>query len=227
VTETSKVSPPSALLDELAEVNERFEHAPPGKVIGWTLERFGPSIALAASFQDLVLVDIAVKLEPGIEVVFLDTGAHFPETLEFVEWARDHYSLKLTITHPDADADAYPCGTDRCCEFRKVAPLRRALLGRDAWITALKRSDAPTRQAAPIVGYDHTFDLVKVNPLATWTEDDIASYLIDHELPSHPLVSKGYLSIGCAPTTRPVSEGDDPRAGRWSGTGKVECGLHA
>jgi len=107
-----------------------------------------------------------------------------------------------------------------------VAPLRRAVAGRAAWLTALKRVDAPTRAAAPIVSYDEAFGLVKINPMATWTDDDIDSYVTDHDLPVHPLIEKGYLSIGCAPTTRPVAPGEDPRAGRWSGTGKVECGLH-
>jgi phosphoadenosine phosphosulfate reductase len=227
VTEGTVPTPPPALLRELAEADARFETEPAGKVLGWAIERFGHSLVLAASFQDIVLIDLAVAIDPGIEVVFLDTGAHFPETLQFVHDTADRYGLKLTVTHPGADADAFPCGTDRCCEFRKVAPLRRALVGREAWITALKRSDAPTRAKAPIVAFDEAFGIVKVNPLATWTEDDIAGYLRDHDLPFHPLVAQGYLSIGCAPTTRPVAEGDDPRSGRWSGSGQTECGLHA
>jgi len=114
----------------------------------------------------------------------------------------------------------------RCCHLRKVEPLHRALQGRAAWMTGLKRSDAPTRAAAPIVSWDEARGLVKVNPVATWSDDDIANYQADHGLPVHPLMTQGYLSIGCAPTTRPVAPGEDARAGRWSGMGKTECGLH-
>jgi phosphoadenosine phosphosulfate reductase len=113
-----------------------------------------------------------------------------------------------------------------CCEFRKVRPLKAALVGKDAWLTGLKRVDAPTRRSAPVVAYDDTWGRVKVNPMATWTEQDIAGYAAEHGLPTHPLLAKGYLSIGCAPTTRPVAEGEDPRAGRWFDSDKVECGLH-
>ena len=179
------------------------------------------------SFEDIVLIDLATKVAPGIEVIFLDTEAHFPETLEFVEQVRARYGLNLTATKPGPDAAAYPCGSEQCCQFRKVAPLRRAVEGNRAWMTSLKRTDGPTRADAPIVSWDEGFGLVKVNPLVRWTDDDIASYLADHDLPEHPLISKGYLSIGCAPTTRPVAEGEDPRAGRWAGLDKSECGLHA
>lgn len=220
-------TPPLVGGETLEEASARLETAPAGKVVGWALEHFGRRLVLAASFQDLVLVDLAVQLDPEIEVVFLDTGAHFPETLQFAEDARRRYGLNLTVTHPGPEADAAPCGSPDCCRLRKVAPLRRALADRDAWLTALKRVDAPTRTAAPVVGWDDNFGLVKVNPLASWTDADIDGYLHDHGLPVHPLVPLGYRSIGCAPTTRPVAEGEDPRAGRWAGTGKTECGLHA
>jgi phosphoadenosine phosphosulfate reductase len=220
-------SPTTDLLEELARADADFQHAPAGKVITWVVERFGPSVVLACSFQDLVIVDLVRATLPDVEVVFLDTEAHFPETLEFVEQCRTRFGLRLTVTKPVAGAEEWPCGTARCCEFRKVGPLRNALAGRPAWITALKRVDSPTRAVIPIVSYDETFGLVKVNPLATWSDEDIASYEADHDLPVHPLLSQGYLSIGCAPTTRPVAEGEDPRAGRWAGTDKTECGLHA
>jgi len=212
--------------EDLAAISERFETAPASAVIRWAFETFGDSIALAASFEDIVLIDLATKVAPGIEVVFLDTEAHFPETLSFVEEVRARYGLNLTVTKPGPDAAAHPCGTEQCCQFRKVEPLRRALAGRRAWLTSLKRTDGPTRADAPIVGWDASFGLVKVNPLVMWTDDDIASYLADRGLPVHPLVPQGYRSIGCAPTTRPVAEGEDPRSGRWSGLDKSECGLH-
>jgi len=212
--------------EDLAAISERFETAPASAVIRWAVETFGDSIALAASFEDIVLIDLATKVAPGIEVVFLDTEAHFPETLSFVEEVRARYGLNLTVAKPGPDAAAHPCGTEQCCQFRKVEPLRRALAGRRAWLTSLKRTDGPTRADAPIVGWDASFGLVKVNPLVMWTDDDIASYLADRGLPVHPLVPQGYRSIGCAPTTRPVAEGEDPRSGRWSGLDKSECGLH-
>jgi phosphoadenosine phosphosulfate reductase len=213
--------------EDLADLNRDFETAPAGKVIAWAVETFGDSLVLAASFEDIVLIDLATRAAPGIEVIFLDTEAHFPETLAFVEEVRARYGLNLTVTKPGPEAAAHPCGSEQCCQFRKVAPLRQAVQGSRAWLTSLKRVDGPTRADAPIVSWDEAFGLVKINPLVTWTNDDIASYLADHDLPVHPLVNQGYLSIGCAPTTRPVAPGEDPRAGRWAGMDKSECGLHA
>jgi phosphoadenosine phosphosulfate reductase len=220
-------SPHAALLEELATSNAALERAPAQKAIDWALERFGSSIVVACSFQDVVIVDLVHRSDPGIEVVFLDTEAHFTETLTLVETTRARYGLNLTVTKPAPEAESWPCGTEQCCQLRKVDPLRRVLSGKGAWITGLKRSDGPSRATIPIVSYDETFSLVKVNPLATWTDDDIASYEADHDLPVHPLIAQGYRSIGCAPTTRPVAEGEDPRAGRWAGSDKTECGLHS
>jgi phosphoadenosine phosphosulfate reductase len=224
---TQHPQPAPDLAAELAAADARFEHAPATRSIEWAVDRFGTDLVLAASFQDVVLIDLAVQVDPDIEVVFCDTGSHFGETLRFVEDVRARYGLRLTVTRPTGEAAAWPCGTERCCELRKVEPLRSVLEGKRAWLTSLKRVDAVTRAAAPVVGWDGVFGLVKVNPLATWTDADVDGYLADHGLPVHPLVPKGYLSIGCAPTTRPVAPGDDPRAGRWAGTGKTECGLHA
>jgi phosphoadenosine phosphosulfate reductase len=212
--------------NDLAVVSQGFESAPASAAIRWAVESFGDSLVLAASFEDIVLIDLVTKVAPGVEVVFLDTEAHFPETLAFVEDIRKRYNLNLTVTKPGPEAAAYPCGSDQCCQFRKVEPLRQAIAGKRAWLTSLKRSDGPTRADAPIVSWDAGFGLVKVNPLANWTEHDISSYLADHGLPVHPLMSRGYRSIGCAPTTRPVAEGEDPRSGRWAGADKSECGLH-
>jgi phosphoadenosine phosphosulfate reductase len=225
VTEVS-VSQQPMNTEELALLGEQFETAPASTVIRWAVEKFGDSLVLAASFEDIVLIHLATKIAPDMEVVFLDTEAHFPETLAFVEEVRSRYGLNLTVTKPGPEASAYPCGSAQCCQFRKVEPLKRAIAGKAAWLTSLKRSDGPTRADTPIVSWDPTFGLIKVNPLATWTDDDIASYLADHDLPVHPLVAQGYRSIGCAPTTRPVAEGEDARAGRWSGLDKTECGLH-
>jgi phosphoadenosine phosphosulfate reductase len=212
--------------EDLALIDKEFETAPASKVIRWAHQEFGDSLVLAASFEDIVLIDLVTKVDPSIEVVFLDTEAHFPETLAFVEETKARYGLNLTVTKPGPEAAAHPCGSEQCCQFRKVAPLRQALSGKKAWLTSLKRVDGPTRADAPVVGWDDSFGLVKINPLVTWTNDDISSYLADHDLPEHPLISQGYRSIGCAPTTRPVADGEDPRAGRWAGLDKAECGLH-
>jgi phosphoadenosine phosphosulfate reductase len=212
--------------EDLALASKEFETAPASAVIRWAAGEFGDSLVLAASFEDIVLIDLATKVAPGIEVIFLDTEAHFPETLAFVEEVRERYGLNLTVTKPGPEAADYPCGSAQCCQFRKVEPLKRAVAGKAAWLTSLKRSDGPTRAEAPIVSWDSAFGLVKINPLATWGDDDVTAYLADHDLPVHPLVAQGYRSIGCAPTTRPVAEGEDARAGRWSGLDKTECGLH-
>ena len=213
-------------LEELMARSAEFETAPATAVIDWAYRRFDAAVSLACSFQDCVVVDLAVQVVPSIEVLFLDTGFHFPETLQYVERVRARYDLNLKVLTPGPEAVRWPCGTERCCELRKVAPLDDALAGRGAWLTGLKRVDAPTRAATPIVSWDDRRSLVKVNPMASWTDDDVARYSADHGLPVHPLVAKGYLSIGCAPTTRPVAPGEDPRAGRWAGTDKTECGLH-
>lgn len=211
---------------ELDELNVVFESESASTVVAWAVERFGSNLAMACSFQDAVLVDIAVAVDPRIEVVFLDTGAHFPETLEYVETIRGRYDLNLTVATPVPGAEKWPCGSAQCCEFRKVRPLKQALAGKDAWMTGLKRVDASTRSSAPIVAYDESWGMVKINPLATWTDADVEGYAADRGIPDHPLLSQGYLSIGCAPTTRAVVKGEDPRAGRWFGSDKIECGLH-
>ena len=144
------------LREELDERSAAFESAPAGLVVAWAVERFGSKLAIACSFQEAVLIDIAVKVDPAIEVIFLDTGSHFPETLEYVESIRARYDLNLTVTTPVAGAEQWPCGTAQCCEFRKVRPLKQALVGKDAWVTGLKRVDAWTRRAAPIVSFDET-----------------------------------------------------------------------
>ncbi len=218
--------PTVALLDELERVNARFETASPYDVLTWTFERFGGDVAMARSFEDLALVHMIHVMRPDTEIVFLDTRGHFPETLDFVARTAAAWSLRLTRTQPDADADAWPCGTDRCCELRKVEPLRRAVSDRAAWITAVKRADGASRATMSIVGWDEKFGLVKVNPLATWSDEDVAYYLSANALEHHPLWSRGYTSIGCAAVTSvPVVPGDR-RSGRWAGADKQECGLH-
>jgi phosphoadenosine phosphosulfate reductase len=211
---------------EYQRLAAQFEGATAEDVVAWAVERFGRRLSLVCSFQNCVLIDLVTRVDPKVEVIFLDTGAHFPETMTYVERVETQYQLKLRVITPDADADAWPCGSERCCELRKTAPLERALEGQGAWMTGLKRADSDARAATPIVDWDDAKGLVKVNPIATWSHDEVSHYEADRKLPIHPLFRKGFLSIGCSPTTRPVSKLEDRRAGRWSGTDKTECGLH-
>ena len=215
-------------LAELAAVSHRFERAAPAEVVAWAAERFGDSLTVAASFEDAVLVHIAASAKPDIEILFLDTQYHFAETLWFVEEVRRRYGLNLKVVEPLVEPDnRWQRDVTSCCGVRKVEPLNRALTGKQAWITGLKRTDAPTRAQAPIVSWDVQRGMVKVNALATWTPLDLAVYAAEHDLPAHPLAERGYPSIGCWPCTKPVAPGDDPRSGRWAGLDKTECGLHA
>ncbi|MDQ4090921.1 MAG: phosphoadenylyl-sulfate reductase [Actinomycetota bacterium] len=204
-------------------MSRSLEGAPASRVIRWAVDRFRPHLSLLASMTDAVLIDLAVKVDPSIEVVFIDTGHHFPETLETLERVRRHYGLNLRIV--TVGPEPAPLGAEGCCSATKVAQLDRALVGRDAWLSGLRRSEAVTRADAPIVGLDRR-GIVKVNPLATWTDDDVAGYIAEHGVPVNPLVFQGYLSVGCRPCTFPVTAGDDPRSGRWAGTDRTECGLH-
>jgi phosphoadenosine phosphosulfate reductase len=211
---------------ELRDLSERFEREPASAIVQWAVDTFHPHLCLTASMTDAVLIDIAVKVEPSIEVVFIDTGYHFPETLETVENVRRRYGLNLRMmTVPAHDEELWKADPENCCSAVKVGRLDRALQGKEAWMSGLRRVEADTRVNAPIVARDLR-GLVKVNPLATWTDLDVQGYIKDHDVPVNPLVDQGYKSIGCWPCTRPVGDGEDPRAGRWSGMSKTECGLH-
>jgi len=219
-------APTSSLLDELESTNVSFEHSSPLKILTWTFDRFGDDVAMACSFEDLVLLHMVHELRPATEIIFLDTLGHFAETIQFADRIEREWSLNLTRTVPGPDAREWPCGTERCCELRKVEPLKRAVQGRDAWITSVKRVDAPSRAGMKTLLWDEKFALVKVNPLATWSDDDVAYYIAANDLPEHPLWAQGYASIGCAAVTvKPLVPGER-RSGRWVGADKEECGLH-
>jgi phosphoadenosine phosphosulfate reductase len=219
-------TPSPALIDELEEMNQRFERETPLAILTWAFERFDDDVAMACSFEDVALLHMVHELRPATEIIFLDTGGHFAETLEFAKHLSDTWALNLTRTQPGSDADGWPCGTERCCELRKVEPLGRALFGRAAWVTSVKRVDAATRTSMKVLMWDEKFSLVKVNPLATWSDDDVAYYLKSHDLPEHPLWAEGYASIGCAAMTMKPQVPGDRRSGRWVGLDKDECGLH-
>ena len=214
-------------LRQLDAASTALESQPATAAIEWAAERFGDGLVLASSFQDCVLIDLAAQVVPDIEVVFLDTQYHFAETLWYVETVRRRYDLNLRIVEPDVTPDdRWLDDPDGCCAARKVVPMAKALAGRTAWMTGLRRDEAPTRTKTPVVGYDVGRGMVKINPIADWTEIDVQRYAQDRSLPEHPLREKGYASIGCWPCTRPVAEGEDARAGRWGGLDKLECGLH-
>jgi phosphoadenosine phosphosulfate reductase len=211
---------------ELAELNQEFERLPARKVIQWAVDAFSPHLCLTASMTDAVLIDLATRVDPAIEVVFIDTGYHFPETLETVEKVRRHYGLNLRMmTVPTHDEELWKVDPGNCCSAVKVGQLDRALANKAAWMSGLRRAEAEVRATAPIVARDLR-GLVKVNPLATWTDEDVAGYIADHDIIQNPLLHQGYPSIGCWPCTNPVADGEDPRSGRWSGQDKTECGLH-
>ncbi len=212
--------------EDLATLNAEFEGLSASKIIQWAVDNFSPHLALAASMTDAVLIDLAVKVDPAIEVVFIDTGYHFPETLDTVERVRRHYGLNLRImTVPPHDEALWKADPENCCSAVKVGQLDRALAGKAAWMSGLRREEAPTRAGAPIVARDLR-GLVKVNPLATWSTLDVEGYIADHGVPVNPLLEQGFTSIGCFPCTQRPSDPDDPRSGRWAGRDKLECGLH-
>jgi phosphoadenosine phosphosulfate reductase len=219
----------------LARISAALEGKPAEEIAAWTASAFGANVIIAASMQDVILPHLFAQLIPGVEVLFLQTGYHFPETL----LTRDVASRDLAITVVEAlpaqsvaEQDAqygeklHERDPNLCCFLRKVDPLARALEGRAAWVTGVRRVEAPTRADAPIVSWDDKHDLVKVNPLVAWSDEDVEAYQVGHDLPRNPLVAQGYPSIGCAPCTRKVAPGEDPRAGRWSGNDKTECGIH-
>lgn len=211
---------------ELADLNAEFERADAATIVRWAADTFGPHLALAASMTDAVLIDLAVQVAPAVEVVFIDTGYHFPETLDTVEVVRRRYGLNLRImtVAPHAE-ELWQVDPENCCSAVKVGQLDRALAGKAAWMSGLRRDEAPTRATAPIVARDLR-GLVKVNPMANWTADEVDAYIAAHDVPVNPLVAQGYPSIGCQPCTQKVAPGEDPRSGRWAGRGKTECGLH-
>ena len=185
-------------------------------------------MVVTASFGDAVLVHLVSQAIPDADVVLLDTGYLFAETAWYAEHLRKEFGLNLRIVGPQPGAveDLWQTDTDGCCAVRKVEPMQRALAGKTAWVSGLRRADSETRATAPVVHRDLLRDIMKVNPIATWTDEDVEHHKAMELLPEHPLTSKGYPSIGCWPCTRPVAPGEDARSGRWADSGKTECGIH-
>jgi phosphoadenosine phosphosulfate reductase len=209
-----------------------LEGASPQDVLRWAFDRFGDRFAVATSMAECVLPHMAAQIRPGAKVLFLDTGYHFAETMGTADAVESTLPItllrvrpELTVEQQDAThgKDLWARDPDLCCAMRKVRPLRQALAPYAAWASGIMRAETESRRGIGLVEWDRTNGLVKVNPLAAWTQDDVERYVRDNGLISNPLLQEGYSSIGCAPCTRPGAG----RSGRWAGTGKVECGIHA
>jgi phosphoadenosine phosphosulfate reductase len=205
------------------------------ELLAWTDKHFGGEYVVASNMQDAVLVDMAAKVRPGVDVLFLDTGYHFAETIgtrDAVEAVYDIHVVNVTPEHSVAEQDQllgkdlFASNPTECCRLRKVTPLGKALQGYSAWVTGIRRVEAPTRANAPLITFDEAFKLVKINPLAAWTDAEVDAYIQANGVLVNPLIDEGYPSIGCAPCTAKPVEGADPRSGRWQGLSKTECGLH-
>lgn len=222
---------------DVDQVATDFEGRSAEEVLGWAVERFAGRIVLTCSWQrqSSVIVDMLHRMDAEVRIVELDTGLLFPETYETRERLIERYGLDVELVAPrrtveeqaeDEGPELWAREPDRCCGLRKVEPLERALEDMDAWITGIRRAQSATRTGARKVELDLRRGVVKVQPLVDWTDEDVQGYLYAHDVPYNTLHDQGYPSIGCVPCTRPVLEGEDPRAGRWAAFGKTECGLH-
>ena len=234
--------------EELRAIAERGaaefgQDATPEDLLRWTAETFGDNFVVASNMQDAALVDLAVKnvdreLLGGdpVKVLFLDTGYHFAETIGTRDAVEQVYGvdlINLTPEHTVAEQDElsgrnlFASNPGECCRLRKVVPLKAGLRNYDAWVTGIRRVEAPTRANAPLISFDEGFGLVKINPIAAWSDEQMQDYIDANGVLVNPLVDEGYPSIGCAPCTAKPEPGSDPRSGRWAGRAKTECGLHA
>jgi len=223
---------------ELQARARALEGSTPQEILRWAADEYRPRLALACSFggpSGMVLLDMVAQIDPSVEVFYLDTNFLFPETYHLRDVAAAKYGISpvgyMSLVTPQEQAakhgDAlWSRDPDACCAIRKVEPNARALAGKRAWISGIRRDQAKSRNDIEIVQWDEKFGLVKLNPLASWTESQVWTYILDHGVPYNELHDRGYPSIGCTHCTSPVNPGADPRSGRWQGFDKVECGLH-
>lgn len=220
-------------------VAQHLSNANLTQILEWAIRKFGEKLTLACSFgaEDVVLVDALQRIPGGkkVDIFYLDTDLHFPETYETRDRLEERYGIRFKRVTPDLTLDEQQASygpalwrqdPNQCCYLRKVQPLEKTLSEYDAWMTGIRREQSPTRRNAQIVEVDQRFRLTKVNPLVHWTSEDVWAYIRERDVPYNPLHDERYPSIGCAPCTRPVHEGEDLRSGRWSGFQKTECGLH-
>jgi phosphoadenosine phosphosulfate reductase len=221
--------------DLATRAGRELEGAPAEEIVRWAGDTFGPRFAVTSSFADAVLVHLVSRVVPGVDVIFLDTGLHFPETLRVREQVIATMPVRVRSIRPrltvgEQDGQHGPRlfsrDPDACCALRKIEPLERALADYDAWAAGLRRDESPTRADTPVVHYEYARGKVKVNPLAAWTQADVDKYIARYDIPVNALLRQGYGSVGCWPCTRRVRAGEDARAGRWAMFDKTECGLH-
>jgi phosphoadenosine phosphosulfate reductase len=214
---------------------EQLKDASAEDVIRWATDTFGSRICITSSMTDAVIIHLASAIRPGIDVVFLDTGYHFPETIGTRDAVAAVYPVNLvnvtpsrTVAEQEADLGPrlYGRNPDLCCYLRKVEPLEKALSGYDAWITGVRREETASRRNTKVVEFDEKRQMVKVNPIVAWTSEQVDEYIAANGVLVNPLVYDGYPSIGCRTCTLRVAPGADPRSGRWAGSGKTECGIH-
>ncbi|GAB4579546.1 MAG: phosphoadenylyl-sulfate reductase [Anaerolineales bacterium] len=221
----------------LASLNRRFENAHPCEIMRWGLTTYGPDITLATGFSPsgIVLLHLASQLRPRVNVFYLQTDLLFPETMALRDRLAKRLNIQFTEVHCGLSLEGqnfrfgenlWARDPDQCCHLRKVAPLRNYLADKKAWITAIRRDQGPTRAFTKVISWDKNNQVIKLCPLAGWTREEVWAYIQRYDLPTNPLHQQGYPSIGCFPCTRPVTPGEDERAGRWAGTGKTECGIH-
>jgi phosphoadenosine phosphosulfate reductase len=233
--------PPPLAEDLVVKLNLQFEEKKPLEIVRWALQHSGlERMAMASAFQaeGTAIIHMAVSLRPDLPILFLETGFHFAETLAFKQRLTERFDLNVVDLIGDHTVESqeeehgprlYERNPELCCELNKVIPFNRALQKLDGWITGMRRDSAWTRKNTPIIDQYELEPgkwLVKVNPIANWTRREAWGYLKEHDLPHNPLYELGYASIGCAPCTRALFPGEDERAGRWSGVGKTECGIH-
>jgi len=225
-----------AALEKLAtDAGHDLENASPDEILRWAAEAFGDRFCVLSSMADAVVVSLAVKAKPGIDVVFLETGYHFVETIGTRDAVAATYNVNVISVSPEQSVaeqdfaygkDLFARDPDKCCALRKVAPMEAALVNYDAWATGLRRDDSPTRANTPVVQWDSRRRKVKVNPIARWTQDVVDAYIAENNVLVNPLIDDGYLSIGCWPCTAKVAPGASARSGRWASAAKTECGIH-
>jgi phosphoadenosine phosphosulfate reductase len=229
------VKDPQRMLSLAEQAAEELADASAEDVIRWATDTFGDRICITSSMSDAVIVHLVSAIRPGIDVVFLDTGYHFPETIGTRDAASAVYPINLVNVTPSrtvAEQDAelgprlYGRNPDLCCYLRKVEPLEKALAGYDAWISGVRREETLSRRSTRVVEWDPKREMVKVNPIVAWTSEQVDDYIASNGVLVNPLVYDGYPSIGCRTCTMRVEPGADPRSGRWAGTGKTECGIH-
>jgi phosphoadenosine phosphosulfate reductase len=223
--------------EQLAHWDSSLDGASAQEVLAFSAKEFMPRLTMATAFgaEGCCIIHMLAEIDPSIRIFNLDTGYQFPETLELRERILKRYGIEVEYVRAETTVPEYekehggalwPHRPDQCCYDRKMVPLKRAVAGYDAWISAIRKDQTSDRAKASVIGWDNKFRLVKINPLLTWTKKDVWSFIMKHDIPYNPLHDMGYPSIGCQPCTQPVSEGQDERSGRWAGTVKKECGLH-